>query len=101
MIDLLIFGLMLMFGLFYAFFLEQIEERWGITSQQTEMTVIGTAATLAFTGLFCIFSELTYWRVWGAFIATGSPIIARRQIKRLVAEMRNRQERIACATPGD
>lgn len=100
MIDVLIFGIMFLFGCFYALLLE-CSERWlRMVSRATWLTVvIGVSVTLVFVGLFTIFSELTYWRVWAAFGCTGTPVVARSLLHWLLHDQAVQQEMIRNATP--
>lgn len=100
MIDALIFALLLMFGLFYALLLEFSERCCRFVTQQTWLTVvIGVGATLGMIGLFTVFSELAYWKVCAAFVATGVPVIGRSLLHQVVDNVTQRQELIDDATP--
>lgn len=100
MIDLLIFGIMAMFGCCYALLLE-CSERWlRVVSRATWLTVvIGVGVTLGFVGLFSVFSEFTYWRVWVAFMLTGAPVTLRSLLRQWLHEKAQRDEVIRNATP--
>lgn len=97
--DSLIFGLMFMFSLTYALILQFSEERLRFVSQETWITVIvGVAATLA---MIALFDEIAYWKLWVSFATTGSCVVLRSIINRVVAHSINRNEVIHRATPGD
>lgn len=98
--DELILGLCFIFGAFYALLLE-CSERWlRVVSRATWLTVvIGVGVTLGFIGLFTVFSEFTYWRVWAAFGCTGSPVVCRSILRWLLHDQTARQETIHNATP--
>lgn len=98
--DLLIFGLLLTFGAFYALLLE-FGERWlRLVSRACWLTVVlGVGATLGLCGLFTFFTELTYWRVWAAFGLTGTPVVARSILRWLLYENAMRAEAIRHASP--
>ena len=100
MIDLLIFGLIFLFGCFYTLLLNEVE-RWArIVSQAAWLTVVvGVAGTLALAGLFILFSEFTYWRVWVAFGLTGAPVVLRSLLRQWLSENARRNEAIHDATP--
>ena len=72
----LIFGLCVMFGAFYALLLE-CSERWlRVVSRATWLTVvIGVGITLALCGLFTLFTEFTYWRVWACLLYTSLELL--------------------------
>lgn len=98
--DLLIFALLLIFGAFYALLLE-FSERWlRLVSRATWLTVVvGVGMTLGLCGLFKLFTEFTYWRVWAAFGCTGTPVVFRSILRWLLHENAMRQEAIRHATP--
>lgn len=81
-VDYLIFGLMLLFGLLAAIAVHIGEESGRSNGWQTELTVIGVAATLGFCALFIAFSEFSYLKVWLAFCCTGGPVGVRRWLSR-------------------
>jgi len=100
MIDGLIFGILLLFGAFYALLLGYMERWLRIVSRATWLVVIfGTGTTLALIGLFPIFSVLTYWKIWAAFACTGAPVIARSIIRQLLHDHMMRGTFIENATP--
>lgn len=98
--DYLIFGMLFLFGAFYALFLE-FGERWlRLVSRATWLTVVvGVGATLGLCGLFTLFSEFTYWRVWVAFRLTGAPVVLRSLLRQWLSEKSQRDEVIRNATP--
>jgi len=99
-IDILIFGLLLMFGMFYSMFLEVSEERLQFVTRATWITVVaGTGATLALVGLFEIASELAYWKIWAAFACTGGPVVVRSLLNHFLRERQDRKGRVHSATP--
>jgi len=102
MVDLLIFGLLFIFGLFYALFLEVTESKWRFVTGETWLTVVlGVGVTLAFIGLFSLASTLDYWKLWAAFACAGGPVSARSVVRNFAAQQGDRQRRIQPATPED
>lgn len=100
MIDVLLFFVIFLFGCFYALLLNELERSARIVTQATWLTVaVGVAGTLGLAGLFIIFSEFTYWRVWAAFMLTGAPVVLRSLLRQWLNEKARRDEVIRNATP--
>jgi len=95
MIDYLIFGLMLMFSLAYALSLEFAEAKLRLVTEETWLWVVGgVSVTLLLCGLFVYFSTFEYWKVWLAFVCTGSFIVVRSVLKRAMHRHQHRLEMI-------
>lgn len=100
MSDWIIFGWMVTFGVAYALFLQVADEKLGLVSRETWVTVVvGVSATLGLLGLFAIENTLEYWKVWAGFGCTGGPVVMRSLVNRFVDGLRDRQERMANASP--
>lgn len=98
--DYLIFGILFLFGAFYALLLELSEHWLHLVSHATWLTVVvGVGVTLGLCSLFALFSEFSYWRVWIAFGLTGLPVVMRSILRWLLYEEAIRQEAISHATP--
>lgn len=91
--DALVFGILFVFGLFYALLLELAERQYRIVTCETWLTVvIGVGVTLALIGLFSLASTLEYWKLWAAFACTGGPVSARSVVGGARVYLRNIME---------
>lgn len=97
MMDWLVFGMMVTFSAFYALALQFAEQHLRLVTQETWLTVVvGVGVTVALIGLF---PTLEYWKVWVSFACTGSFVVVRSVVNRLVMDSNDRQGRIDRATP--
>ena len=100
MIDVIIFGWMVTWGIAFAMTLQWTEEHWQLVTRETWIMVfLGTTITLLFLSLIDMVSGLACWKCWAGFACTGVPVITRSIVNRFVRNRNMREETIKRATP--